>query len=100
MTERYIVDSEGNRTGVVLDVAEYAALLRRSHHDLATGTGAPPKVNADFFAPDLTLDRLAEAQGVPAVPDISVLVADFWPDDETADDFLASLRTWRREGQE
>ena|SRR5215218_7459087 len=44
------------------------------------------------------LDALAKAQGVEPVGDIDELVADFWPEDESAEDFMAAVRRWRNEG--
>lgn len=42
---------------------------------------------------------LAQQQGVTPLRDFDALLAgcDFWPDDETADDFVAAVRNWRRE---
>lgn len=53
---------------------------------------------AFFSAPRLDLETLAREQGVGPVTDPNVLVGDFWPDDETIDDFLEAVRNWRREG--
>jgi hypothetical protein len=50
----------------------------------------------DFEAPDL--DALAEEQGVAPIEDIDELVADFWPEDESLEDFMAAVRRWRHEG--
>jgi hypothetical protein len=52
-----------------------------------------------FFSqerPDL--DTLAAQQGVRPVTNFDDLLGDFWPEDETADDFIAAVRQWRREG--
>lgn len=38
-----------------------------------------------------TLDELAAEQGVEPVERVEDLVADFWPDDESVDDFLAAI---------
>ena len=38
-----------------------------------------------------TLDELADAQDVAPVERIEDLVADFWPEDESVDDFLAAI---------
>jgi hypothetical protein len=43
------------------------------------------------------LDRLAAEQDVTAVADFDSLLGDFWPEDESADDFIAQVRSWRRE---
>ena len=50
----------------------------------------------DLEVPDL--DALAEAQGVGPIGDIDELVADFWPEDESVEDFMAAVRRWRNEG--
>jgi hypothetical protein len=50
----------------------------------------------DLDIPDL--GALAEAQGVEPIGDIDELVADFWPEDESAEDFMAAVRRWRDEG--
>jgi hypothetical protein len=50
----------------------------------------------DHDIPDL--DALAEAQGVEPIGDIDELVADFWPEDESEEDFMAAVRRWRDEG--
>lgn len=42
--------------------------------------------------------QIAEEQGVKPVKDIKDLVGDFWPEDESIDDFIAAVREWRREG--
>jgi hypothetical protein len=44
------------------------------------------------------LQKLASAQGVKPVEDIKELAADFWPENETADYIVDTLRRWRREG--
>ena len=42
-----------------------------------------------------TVQELAELQGVQAAHDLNHLRADFWPEEETVDDFVASVRQWR-----
>lgn len=44
-----------------------------------------------------TLDELAARQGVAQVGDFDALLGDFWPEEESADDFIAAVRQWRRE---
>ena len=52
----------------------------------------------DFFAaPGTDLSTLLTQQGVQPVTRFEDLLGDFWPDDETADDFIAAVREWRRE---
>ena len=41
----------------------------------------------------------AGARGVRPVADPSRLLGTFWPEDETADDFLAAVRAWRDEDE-
>jgi hypothetical protein len=42
-----------------------------------------------------TIAELAAEQGVKPIEDIDELVGDFWPEEESADEFLATLRAWR-----
>jgi hypothetical protein len=51
----------------------------------------------DFWAPPPHLEALAAQQGVSPIQSLAELTADFWPEDESADDFIASVRQWRRE---
>jgi hypothetical protein len=58
--------------------------------------GGAVNVIRDYDAPDL--DALAEAQDVEPIGDIDELIADFWPEDERVEDFMATVRRWRDEG--
>src|SRR5919197_1178902 len=44
------------------------------------------------------LDALARAQGAPLAVRFEDLIGDFWPEDEAADEFITTIRQWRREG--
>ena len=44
--------------------------------------------------------ELAKQQGVTPIRDINELKGDFWPEDESIDDFLAWLRATRREDED
>ncbi|HVF98610.1 MAG TPA: hypothetical protein VND68_02120 [Chloroflexia bacterium] len=50
----------------------------------------------DFYT-HISLEELAERQGVKPVTDPSTLAGNFWPEDETAEEFIATLRQWRKE---
>jgi hypothetical protein len=54
---------------------------------------------AVFFESQTDLESLAVQQGVSAVSNFDSLLGDFWPEDESADQFIASVREWRREGE-
>ena len=43
------------------------------------------------------LERLAAEQGVRPVTDFESLRADFWPEDESVDDFVRTVRERRRD---
>ncbi len=51
----------------------------------------------DFFAPSPTVEELAAEQGVESVKDVTSLLGDFWPDDESNEEVLRTLRAWRQE---
>jgi hypothetical protein len=47
------------------------------------------------------LDKQAEARGVkPLDFDALMAKADFWPEDESIDDFIATIRKWRSESSD
>lgn len=43
------------------------------------------------------LERLATEQGVRPIQDFESLKADFWPKDESVDDFVRTIRERRRD---
>jgi hypothetical protein len=54
---------------------------------------SPP---TDFDSlPDI--EALARAQGVSSNTSFEELLGDFWPEDESVEDFLAARERWRRE---
>jgi hypothetical protein len=61
---------------------------------------APPLVSGFEFRtqPKRSLEELAADQGVKPIASIDDLRADFWPEDESIDDFIAAVREWRRNG--
>lgn len=42
--------------------------------------------------------RLAEEQGIKPIESIDALRGDFFPENESIDDFVATVRRWRDEG--
>jgi hypothetical protein len=59
---------------------------------------APAKPRPAPPSPEhLDVEALAAAQGVRSVASPEELAADFWPVEETADEFIAAVRRWRRE---
>ena len=42
-----------------------------------------------------TVEELVSAQGLTFPCDPHELVGDFWPEEESLDDFLAAIREWR-----
>lgn len=45
------------------------------------------------------LERLAAEQGVRPIEDFESLKADFWPKDESVDDFVRTVRERRRDSE-
>jgi hypothetical protein len=43
------------------------------------------------------LEKLAAEQGVQPITDFASLRADFWPEDESVDDFVRTVRERRRD---
>jgi hypothetical protein len=60
--------------------------------------GPSAVTGATFFAqPPTDLATLAAQQGVGPVAKFEDLLVDVWPEDEDIDEFIATLRRWRRE---
>jgi hypothetical protein len=58
-----------------------------------------PKAADEPITPELArieLERLATEQGVQPIVDLDSLRTDFWPKDESADDFVRNIRERRR----
>ena len=65
---------------------------------LARRMGPSAVTGAAFFAqPPADLATLAAQQGVRPVARFEDLLVDIWPEDEDIDEFIATLRRWRRE---
>jgi hypothetical protein len=60
-------------------------LLEVISHDLQQ-TYVFTEESAAFWSPQ-SIDELVQAQVAPVITDIRTLAVDFWPEDETADDF-------------
>ena len=42
-----------------------------------------------------SVEELMAEQGVKPVTDVRELLGDFWPEDESVDDFITAIRDWR-----
>jgi len=60
----------------------------------------PEKKRNIPLPPPIDVDALAVQQGVKPIDNPKDLAADFWPEDEMADQIVEAIRQWRREGQE
>jgi hypothetical protein len=60
----------------------------------------PPRMLGQAFDIQTPMDlaALALSQGVRPITNFNDLLGDFWPEDETADQFVAAVREWRRDG--
>lgn len=83
----------------ILDNQSTASEPRRRSIDERIG---PLVVSGHEFASmtdPRSLSEIAHEQGVEPIQDIDSLRADFWPEDESVDEFVATIREWRREGR-
>jgi hypothetical protein len=77
-------------------VEEYARAVLAASVASAETNNNDPYAGLPRRSPE-ELDALARAQRVPLAVDVDDLVGDFWPDDETCDEFIAAVRELRRE---
>ncbi|HEV2948865.1 MAG TPA: hypothetical protein VGX70_15945 [Gemmataceae bacterium] len=73
---------------------------RKSKTNLKTSGGKktlrPAPLVQDFWRTK-TIEQLAKEQGVKPIENPDDLLGDFWPEDESIDDFLLWLRRLRRD---
>src|SRR5262249_26619936 len=78
-------------------VEEYAGALLEATLAMPSGADAGSAgAGLPRRAPE-ELDAIATAQGAPLAARFEDLIGDFWPEGETCDEFIATLRQWRRE---
>ena len=58
---------------------------------------APSTTGAQAFYEGPSLAALAVSQGITPVQDFDQLLGDFWPADESADDVIRAVKSWRRD---
>ena len=51
-----------------------------------------------FFGLLPNLQKLAERQGVKPVTSLEDLAGDFWPENESDEELVTTIRAWRQEG--
>jgi len=54
------------------------------------------KIGTSDFYRQHKLRELAAEQGVEPITDPTELFGDFWPEEETTEEFITTLREWRR----
>ena len=83
---RRLLEEDGRR-----DLAPIEALARRMGPPMMSGYGFRTQ-------PRRTLEELAAEQGVRPVERFEDLLGSGGPEDDTADEMIAAIRAWRREG--
>jgi hypothetical protein len=69
------------------------AELKREHSDSAPDDNASSVPYAASGHP--SVEQLMAEQGTGPITNVSVLHGDFWPEEESIDDFLDTLHEWR-----
>lgn len=69
------------------------AELNRQHRDAATDVRPAPVPYASSGHP--SVEQLMAEQGTGPITDVSVLHGDFWPEEESVEEFMATIREWR-----
>lgn len=73
-------------------------LLGVEQIEILQAGGAPIGEAAAPFSGTHSLDAVAAMQGVSPVTRFESLLGTFWPEDEEADEVVATIRAWRRDG--
>src|SRR5690242_7840112 len=87
----HLVDQLGDETAAEV-LAYVRQHLKGEVRASANGAGTSSMSRRHFFAQSPTdLVTLAARQGVKPVDNFDVLLGDFWPEDEPADEFAATI---------
>jgi predicted RNase H-like HicB family nuclease len=90
------VVGQGETEEAALEDARMA--LEAGDREAANGVENPEPEGAPRpFDARLAPNGLAADQGVGIADDFDALLGDFWPEDESADEFVSALREWRRD---
>jgi hypothetical protein len=65
--------------------------LNRQYRDLEPEGGAAAYTDSGHPS----VERLMAEQGTAPITDVSMLHGDFWPEEESIEDFLETLQEWR-----
>lgn len=60
------------------------------------GSDSSGQGSLSFYA-HYSIEELARQQGVRPVEEFDRILGDFWPNEESAEEFLSTLRRWRQE---
>jgi hypothetical protein len=69
------------------------AQLNRRQRDTEPGVHSEPVPYASSGHP--SIEQLMAEQGTGPITDVSVLHGDFWPEEESVQEFVATIREWR-----
>jgi hypothetical protein len=83
----------GQANGTDTELDEFLAELRVSRRGNQLPQGCTPTEKRAY------LEALARLRGVKPIDDPATMVADFWPAQESADDFVAAVRALRRQAK-
>ena len=67
--------------------------MTRFHFSFSSTGGVTGWLSQVYKCPNL--DEIIAQQGKGPITDLSVLHGDFWPEDESIEEFLAALHEWR-----
>lgn len=62
-----------------------------------TSAASEAETYPQFYDEPLGVLELAQMQGVSPVNDTTTLLADFWPEHDSIEDFTAAVQRWRQE---
>lgn len=92
------VSRSGQETAEFVRAAVQEKLDRSEHISGDPDLANPLYAGLPRLGPE-ALRELAVQQGAPLEARFEELQGDFWPEDESTEEVLATLREWRREGR-
>jgi hypothetical protein len=96
-TQPFVVMHEGRIIAVQVPINQWNTLLARLETLETTVASLEDKLKRAVSGGGLSIEEIAEIQGVHPIQSMDELKGDFWPEDQSVDDFIATVRKWRNE---
>ena len=88
-----VLGSGAKRVGILRD--ESATVAKANRQQRKDKPDSPPEIVPYVSSGHPSIEQLMAEQGTGPITDVSELHGDFWPEEESVEEFVATIREWR-----